>query len=576
MNASLRFPPILLIACLLGCLAADTPATGAPEASPWRAPVSIWGVEYRVLGADDADWMPVHFYRLPHVPAGLEIRLSVALPPKPEGAVGPMGLALAAMATCEVTWDGVDLGAAGRVGATPAEEKPAPLQQLLHVPDALTSAGEHRVDLRCSMHHRGFEPTAGFWAIYLGPYADLIELGGKSLTFALVSLSGLVLVGLFSLAMWAYDRRRGDADLWLSVFCFAAAALAVAESWRHLVSYTYDWHFPRLQAIAALSLLVAVTLVIYVVRRFPRPSGGRFVAAALVGAAAAVWLFRSWDGKATGPFVVALPLALAWTLGAVRQGRRGAVPAAIGVGLGLAILLVDPSAFIDRHLYASTDLLLLCLLVGHAREREGLRREEERARLEAARLEAELLGRQLEPHFLMNTLTALSEWIEEDPPTAVRMIEALAEEMRTLHAMRRRRTVPVEEEIRLCRAHLAVMSLRRDVRYALRLESVDPAAEIPPAVLHTQLENGITHGPIRAEGGEVIFVLREEQAPGQRVLIFDAPLGDGPSPRAVRGGTGERYITSRIREVYGDAARFEAGAVDGVWRSRLELPRGPA
>ncbi|MEO1370053.1 MAG: histidine kinase, partial [Acidobacteriota bacterium] len=239
--------------------------------------------------------------------------------------------------------------------------------------------------------------------------------------------------------------------------------------------------------------------------------------------------------------------------------------------LCLVILLVDPPAFLDRHLYIAVDLLLLCLLVGHARERDALRRAEERARFEAARLEAELLSRQLEPHFLMNTLTALSEWIEEDPPTAVRLIEALGAEMRTLHAIRRRRTITVEEELALCRAHLEVMSLRRDVRYRLDVEGVTGSAEIPPAVLHTLLENAITHGAARG-GGEVRLSLREERPPGRRVLVFESPLGAPPPPRGTSVGTGGRYIESRLREAYGARARFTAGAVDGVWRSRLELP----
>ncbi|MEO1082980.1 MAG: histidine kinase, partial [Acidobacteriota bacterium] len=545
------------------------PPARAEGASAWTRVTTLVDVEYR-RGVDEP-WRAVRFYRLPHAPDGLEIRILVELPPKPDGASAPLGLQVAAMATCDVSWDGVDLGAGGRVATGPAEgasaeaglveEVPGPLQQTLHVPDALTGAGEHLVEMRCTMRHRGFVPTAGFWVVSLGPYDDLIRVGDKGLAFALVSFSGLVLVGLFSLAMWAYDRRRGEADLWLGVFCLAAAGLAVAESWRRLMSYTYDWHLLRLQVITALALLVAVALVVYVVRRFPGPGGGRFIAISGAASLAATLLFQSWDGKATGPFFVALPAAALWSILAVRHGRRGAVAASAGVGLCLVILLVDPLSFLDRHLYVAVDLLLLCLLIGHARERDALRRDEERSRLEAARLEVELLSRQLEPHFLMNTLTALTEWIEEDPPTAVRLIEALAEEMRTLHAIRRRRTITVDEELALCHAHLEVMSLRRDVRYRLDVSGVTGAADIPPAVLHTLVENAITHGAAQsAAGGEVRLTLREEKADGRRVLIFESPLGTSPDPGEIRSGTGGRYVESRLREAYGDAARFTSGA----------------
>ncbi|MEM8995703.1 MAG: histidine kinase [Acidobacteriota bacterium] len=569
LRASPRVAAALLSAFALAAFANPSARAESEAASAWTRTTALSDVDYR-HGAGDP-WRAERFYRLPHAPDGIEVRIRVELPPKPDRAAAPLGLKVAALATCEIAWDGVDLGAGGRVASPTSPEVPGPLQQVLHIPDALTGAGEHRIEMRCSMDHRGFVPTAGFWIVLLGPYGDLIRLEDRGLAFALVSFSGLVLVGLFSLAMWAYDRRRGEPELWLGVFCLAAAGLAVAESWRRLTAYTYDWHLLRLRVITALALMVAVTLVVYVVRRFPRPGGGRFIAIAGAAALLAALLFDSWDGKATGPFFVALPAAALWSILAVRHGRRGAVAASIGVLCCLAILLVDPPSFLDRHLYAAVALLLLCLLIGHARERDALRRAEGRARLEAARLEAELLSRQLEPHFLMNTLTALTEWIEEDPPTAVRMIEALAAEMRTLHAIRRRRTIAVEEELALCRAHLEVMSLRRDVRYRLDVKDVDGAAEIPPAVLHTLLENAITHGAAPA-GVEVRLTLREERAPGRRVLVFESPLGPSPPPGEIEVGTGGRYVAARLREAYGDRARFETGAADGVWRSRLELP----
>src|SRR3546814_19410817 len=59
-------------------------------------------------------------------------------------------------------------------------------------------------------------------------------------------------------------------------------------------------------------------------------------------------------------------------------------------------------------------------------------REQDMARYAAQRLELDLLKQHLKPHFLMNTLTALAGWIEESPHTAVRMVDALADEFRTL------------------------------------------------------------------------------------------------------------------------------------------------
>ena len=80
-------------------------------------------------------------------------------------------------------------------------------------------------------------------------------------------------------------------------------------------------------------------------------------------------------------------------------------------------------------------------------------------------------------HF-MNTLTALSEWIEQEPATAVRMIESLADELRVLAAVSTRRLVPAAEELHLCRTHLENMGLRRDITYALETDGVDGASHL--------------------------------------------------------------------------------------------------
>src|SRR3546814_12137163 len=89
----------------------------------------------------------------------------------------------------------------------------------------------------------------------------------------------------------------------------------------------------------------------------------------------------------------------------------------------------------------------------------------------------------------MNTLTALAGWIEESPRTAVRMVDALADEFRTLVDVSGRALIPLEDELALCRAHLEVMGFRRDQAFVLdaRLDPDSPA--VPPAVLHPLIEN---------------------------------------------------------------------------------------
>src|SRR3546814_13376856 len=116
------------------------------------------------------------------------------------------------------------------------------------------------------------------------------------------------------------------------------------------------------------------------------------------------------------------------------------------------------------------------------------------ARDAAQRLELDLLKQHLKPHFLMNTLTALAGWIEESPHPAVRMVDALADEFRTLVDVSGRALIPLAAELALCRAHLAAMGFRRDQAFVLdaRLDQDSPA--VPPAVLPPLFEKAFTHG----------------------------------------------------------------------------------
>jgi LytS/YehU family sensor histidine kinase len=185
---------------------------------------------------------------------------------------------------------------------------------------------------------------------------------------------------------------------------------------------------------------------------------------------------------------------------------------------------------------------------------------------EKARLEVEMVRRHLQPHFLMNTLTALSEWIEQEPKTAVRMIESLAEELRLLGTMSAQRLVTAGDELHLCETHLANMSLRKDIAYTLEVNGVDAERLVPPAVFHTLVENAVTHAPAAARVTLRLFASEEND----RVrYVFESPAGRDAEARE---GGGTRYIKARLREVWGDAWSLEQRRIGALWRAEIEVP----
>ena len=170
-------------------------------------------------------------------------------------------------------------------------------------------------------------------------------------------------------------------------------------------------------------------------------------------------------------FIIMLSLSLGITLWAVRKKKEGSRLALAGVGVCVALLVTDSEAFLEYYFFPAFGVLIVCLLASLSLQSKKQRRQHEKALVNAARLEIELLKKNIQPHFLMNTLTSVMEWIEEDPTTGVKFIEALADEFRILSEVSGKKLIPVSQEIELCRSHLEIMSFLPETSERIRNSS---------------------------------------------------------------------------------------------------------
>jgi two-component system, LytTR family, sensor kinase len=173
------------------------------------------------------------------------------------------------------------------------------------------------------------------------------------------------------------------------------------------------------------------------------------------------------------------------------------------------------------------------------------------AQLADARLSA--LRTQLNPHFLFNTLNAVSALVERDPRGVRRMIARLSELLRTSLDEADEPEVPLQRELTFVDRYLEVMQIRFQGRLHVRIhtEPDASAALVPNLMLQPLVENAVKHGVSKMIGTGRIEI--RAQRAGTRVLlsvIDNGPgLPNGTLPPTE--GVGLRNTRMRLAQLYG-------------------------
>lgn len=188
--------------------------------------------------------------------------------------------------------------------------------------------------------------------------------------------------------------------------------------------------------------------------------------------------------------------------------------------------------------------------------------------------ELRALRYQLNPHFLFNSLNALSCLVLEGRPReADRMILDLSALLRRILAEPAAGDAALEDEVELQRLYLAVEGRRFGERLSVRfdLPAELASARVPPLILQPLVENAVKHGVARASAPVRIEVAA--RAEGGMLVLEVADTADGPA-RATEGhGVGLANIRERLALRHGAAALLEAApGLAGGYLARVRLP----
>ena len=197
--------------------------------------------------------------------------------------------------------------------------------------------------------------------------------------------------------------------------------------------------------------------------------------------------------------------------------------------------------------------------------------EEQQRRLKATAMahEAQLkmLHYQLNPHFLFNTLNAISTLIlDKDTRLANTMVTRLSRFLRYTLDKDPMLKVTVAEEVEALKLYLDIEKVRFDDRLQLHFD-IDPDASsalMPSLLLQPLVENSIKHAVSQAiKGGSISIAASVSGHQLQLSVADDGPgldLQPGGMPKA--NGVGLVNCRERLQEIYGDKQSFGLGTTD--------------
>jgi two-component system sensor histidine kinase AlgZ len=195
-----------------------------------------------------------------------------------------------------------------------------------------------------------------------------------------------------------------------------------------------------------------------------------------------------------------------------------------------------------------------------------------RANLLARDAELRALKAQVNPHFLFNSLNSISALTSSDPARAREMCILLGDFLRRTLGLGEKAVIPLEEELSLVNAFLAVEKIRFGTRLRMEenIEKEALAFDVPPLLLQPLVENAVAHGVANlVEGGSILLDVRSRDG---AVSIAIENSFDPDAPPRRKGGVGLANVRQRIAARYGNRASFDVKPEGGVFRVSITLP----
>ena len=154
----------------------------------------------------------------------------------------------------------------------------------------------------------------------------------------------------------------------------------------------------------------------------------------------------------------------------------------------------------------------------------------ERMKQESVKAQYESLRNQVNPHFLFNSLNALSNLVHQNPEKAVTFIKELSDVYRYVLDTRDREVVPIAEEMKFVESYLYLQKIRFGDKLKVELSTYGTEGNVAPLAIQMLLENAIKHNEISDDRPLTVriniaqgYVIVENTQQAKKVLKEDSP-----------------------------------------------------
>lgn len=460
----------------------------------------------------------------------------------------------------EIFWDGQKIGQNGTIGNGQDNEKPGRFDYNIALPNNLVNPGKHNLTIRLS-NYNNFSQWKWFYGdIRIAPYNTTLKEIFSSNYFAIFIVGILIIPFFFNLFLY-FSRKRRPENLLFSLICLNWIIDYTANQVSFLIDMptTYiHWLIYIYQATTIIYSLLFPVFFIYIFSL----SKKYILVITVLNLSIFIFYTKYWDMFDIMAVTILVESSIISLWAVLKRCEESII-----ILCGIVIAWI--AYFYNFGISGLATTMVLATSFSIARKFARKEKAEYEARIKSARLENELLKKNINPHFLLNTLTSIIVWLRKDPKSAIKLMETLADEFRMIIQISALKEIPIKQEIELCINHLKIMSYRKGADYKLETLGIVNEEMVPPMIFHTLVENGLSHGYENKIKGTFTLVRQKETNRIQYILLNDGEFENNDSKKS--SGFGLKYIKSRLEESYPGRWELISNKIENGWETKIEI-----